>query len=633
MTGSGNRAVRRRAGPAVGLAQAVRHHQAGRLKEAASGYRRILAKAPTDPNALHLLGIVALSEGHPERAIRLILKAIAAMPDFAEAHCNLGNAQRAAGLVREACDSYRRAVALDPDCAAAHNNLGLLLCEKGDFPVALAHCRRAVELAPELAEVHNNLGNALRGLGQFAAAEGAFRRALRLEPSAARHTNLGNLLADLGRFDEVERCYRRAITLDPGFAMAHHALAAELRRRGDLAAAVESFRRAARLNPSQAVVWNDLGHALRALGQLEEALDAFRRALAVDPDLAEAYRNLANCARLPADGLEAARATALAARPDLPLDQRAAAAFALGKALDDADRCDEAFAAYEEANRLYRKFLAGAGVRFDAEALRREVDETIKAFTPSFFTSAANRGDPSELPVFIVGMPRSGTSLVEQIVASHSQIFGAGELKEIGALASEFAPAMAASDPALVRRLADSHLQRLRSLGRGAARVIDKLPDNVFKLGVIATLFPHARVIFCRRDPRDTCLSCYFQKFLGSQLLFSYDLADCARRFIETERLAAHWRRVLPLPQLDVYYEDVVADLEGESRRLITFLGLDWEPGCLDFHRTSRIVATASAWQVRQPLHRRSVGRWRHYSRHLGPLLDMLAVAPCVRLG
>jgi hypothetical protein len=220
-------------------------------------------------------------------------------------------------------------------------------------------------------------------------------------------------------------------------------------------------------------------------------------------------------------------------------------------------------------------------------------------------------------------MPRSGTSLVEQIAASHSRVFGAGELTNIGEASAELGDTPWTQ--AAVRRVADAHLERLRALGGGADRVIDKLPDNIFMLGVIATLYPGARIIFCRRDPRDIGLSCFFQKFSAGLLTFSYDLADCGKRIRETERIAAHWHRVLPLRYLDIQYESLVADLAGESRRLIEFLGLAWEPACLDFHRTERTVRTASAWQVRQPLYSRSVGRWRHYERHLGLLLEELA--------
>ena len=230
-------------------------------------------------------------------------------------------------------------------------------------------------------------------------------------------------------------------------------------------------------------------------------------------------------------------------------------------------------------------------------------------------------------------MPRSGTTLVEQIAASHTRVFGAGELKDIEPIANELAPHQGSVAPWLqaeqVRRLADEQLERLRALGGAAERVMDKMPDNIFHLGTIATLYPKARVIFCHRDPRDICLSCYFQNFMEGQE-YSYDLADCARRYVETARVAEHWRQVLPLAMLEVSYETLVENFEQEARRLIAFLGLDWEAACLNFHRTERAVVNASAWQVRQPLYQRSVGRWRHYERHLEPLLDVLREAHAI---
>jgi tetratricopeptide (TPR) repeat protein len=621
-----NRTARRRAEGAAELASAFQHHQAGRFARAATLYRKILDKTPDNPDALHLLGLLALREGRGERAVQLIGKAVTVLPEFAEAHSNLGNANRLAGHIVEASANYRRAIALRPDFAPAYSNLGQLLCEQGNFVAALANCRRAVELAPHLVEAQNHLGHALRGLGRLEEAAVALSRAVRLEPeSAARHTNLGNVLTDLERFREAANCYRRAIELDPRAVTAHCGLAACLHFGNDLEGALASYRNALALRPDQPAVWNDLGRALRVAGRFEEAVDAFRQALAVNPDFADAYRNLAACRQLCAGGDEIRRVYKLCERADLPGEERAAASFAIGKALDDADRFDEAFAAYDRANRIYRDWLAKTNQPFDAEALHRQIDETIATFTPAFFASIANWGSPSELPVFIVGMPRSGTSLVEQIAATHSQVFGAGELKHIGTLAAELKPRRdAPMQRANLQRLAEDHLARLAALGGNTRRVIDKLPDNVFELGVIAMLFPAARVIFCRRDPRDICLSCFFQKFAGSQLAFSYDLADCARRYLETERITAHWRRVLPLRVHEIEYEKLVADLEGESRRLIDFLGLEWEPACLEFHRTRRAVSTASGWQVRQPLYDRSAGRWRHYEPYLAPLLDGL---------
>jgi tetratricopeptide (TPR) repeat protein len=621
------------------LAAAVAHYQAGRFDRASALCRKTLGREPGNVDALHLLGVIALGEGRPDRAIQLIGKVVAVSPHSAEAHSNLGNAQHAGARPAEACASYRRAIDLNPDFAVAHNNIGRVLCEEGDFPAALASCERAVAIAPDLAEAHNNLGNALRGLGRLEAAEAAFRRALRLQPSNAMlHTNLGNLLGDLKKFEEAQACYRRAIEIDADLAAAHYGLAACLRSLGDLVAAAERFQKVVSLTPAQAFVWNDLGRTLRSLGRFEEAVTAFHQSLAVNPKFGEAYRNLASCQQLTADEQNLARLSALMEQPDLPIEERAAAGFAMGKVLDDADRFEEAFLAYEGANRMYRDSRAAAGERFDAAELHREIDKVIATFDSPYFASVLDWGSRSELPVFILGMPRSGTSLVEQIAASHSRVFGAGELREIGNLAQQLDPIIAAirsgsdedgAEPGaehriIVRRLAATHLEDLKALGGCAERVINKMPDNVFKLGAIATLYPGARVIFCRRDPLDTCLSCYFQKFTADQLVFSYDLTDCATRYLETERLMAHWRKVLPLKWLDVEYEALVSDLEGQSRRLIAFLGFDWEPACLDFHRTARTVTTASAWQVRQPLYSRAVGRWRKYQDQLAPLFDLL---------
>jgi tetratricopeptide (TPR) repeat protein len=626
MSRNGNRADRpRHAAPTADLTAALEHHRAGKLDRAEALYRKFLRKAPGNPDALHLLGVIAAARGDPDQAIELIGKAVAAVPNFAQGHSNLGNALRAAGRFADACASYRRAITLRPDFAAAHSNLGLALCEQGHFVAAVASCQRAIGLDPRGVEVHTNLGNVLRRMGRLEEAETSLRQAAWLNPgSSDLQINLAELLLELRRFEAAADCYGRAIEIDSHLVSAHRGLASSLRSAGEIEPAIAHYREALALSPGEAPLWNDLGRCFLALGRFDEAVSAFRRALAIDPDLADAYRNLANCGLLPADDPEMARIAALTARTDLPIEERAAASFAIAKSLDDADRYDEAFAAYDSANRLYRAARAAAGDRFDAADLARKIDRSIANFTPAFFAAVGGWGNPSDLPVFIVGLPRSGTSLVEQIAASHSRVFGAGELRNIGEASATLGPVDTPWTQATARRAADAHLERLSGLSGGADRVIDKLPDNIFMLGVIATLYPAARIIFCRRDPRDIGVSCFFQKFSAGLLTFSYDLADCGRRIRETERLGAHWRRVLPLRWLDIQYESLVADLEGESRRLTEFLGFAWEPACLDFHRTMRTVQTASSWQVRQPLYHRSVGRWRHYERHLGPLLQEL---------
>jgi hypothetical protein len=366
---------------------------------------------------------------------------------------------------------------------------------------------------------------------------------------------------------------------------------------------------------------------LRLLGRFDEAEACVKRLREFDPDDTLTIRHFASEGNQPRQEEEIERLKAMLERKGTSVPDQIATAFALGRLLDRADRFDEAFRRYEWGNTLMRRNWPPNGERTDAKMFARQVDLLVERSTPEILTQAAVTANMSELPVFIVGMPRSGTTLVEQICASHSRIFAAGELDAIPRIAARLAREEGDDDAARAlsrRRAADLHLLRLHALGRGAVRVADKLPNNVLNVGVIARLFPRARIVYCSRDARDISLSCYFQLFMDGAQYFSYDLADCGRRCRDIERLTRNWLKLRPFHMIEVNYEALVADLEGESRRLIEFLGLDWEPQCLDFHRTERMVATVSHWQVRQPLYKSSVGRWRHYEKHLGPLFSAL---------
>ena len=621
----------RRAGGVTRMVNAgFAHHQAGRIERAEAAYRKALTKDPDHAEALHLLGVIAYQRGQIESAIELIERALPELQDLPEAHLNHGNALRAAGRLAEAADSYRRAIALQPDYGMAHSNLARALNEQRLFAAALESARRAVELIPDFLGAQLGCAAALHGLERFAEVEAPLRRAIELQPDNPKlHTDLGGVLTELDRFDEAVACHERALALSPNDAMIHYALGWSKFWGHDLEGSEASLRRALSIHPEFAHGWQFLGSVVAVHGRFDEASACYRRALEIDPDLTGAHQYLAMIGQRAGDEAQIERLEALLASPETPMSDRIVAGFGLGTLLDNAERYDEAFPHFAAANALVRQRRAEIGERYDFDVLRREVDRQIAVFTPTLFSAVAGCGNPSQLPVFIVGMPRSGTSLVEQIAASHSRVFGAGELEDVSRIAAIIqAPGRDVPadqlDPDVIRRLADGYLAQLQGLGNGAARVIDKMPDNIFYLGLIAVLFPAARVILCQRDARDTCLSCYFHLF-ADQGIFTYDLADCGRQFLEVDRLATHWLGELALDMLVIDYETLVADLEGESRRLIEFLGLDWEPACLDFHKTERPVFTGSYWQVRQPIYTRSVGRWRHYERHLGPLLEVLA--------
>ncbi len=604
------------------------HHQAGELRRAEVLYRKVLQRDPDDANALHLLGVVAYQCGDVGTALRLIERALPELSELPDIHVNYGNALREAGRLAEAVASYRRALALNPDYGMAHNNLAAALNQQEEFAAGLASSQRSVALIPEFFGAHVNHADSLLGLERFAEAEGPLRQALDLAPDRAQtHRDLGWVLVKLGRCEEAVACLEQAIALDPEDPMTHFALGTTQYLQKDLRGSEAELRRAVALASGYTAAWHELGTVLRSSGRFDEALMCFRRAVDIDADWPEAHRSLAVTGQQAADEAQLRRLKALLKNRGRSVSDRISAGFALGMLLDNAERCDEAFPCFAEANALHRQQRAEAGEHFDIVALRRQVDNLIKLATPDFFSAAAAWGNPSQAPVFIVGMPRSGTSLVEQIAASHSRVFGAGELHELGGIwemlsAHNRGRPVEKWDAAFARRLADRHVGSLRTLGNGAVRIIDKMPDNTFFLWLIAALFPSARIILCRRDLRDVCLSCYFHHFTEGHL-YAYDLRDCAARELEFHRLAAQWLRVLPLEILVIDYEELVSDLEGESRRLIEFLGLEWERACVDFHLTERPILTASAWQVRQPLYTRSVGRWRHYESHLAPLLKV----------
>ena len=607
------------AGARAELSLAFRHHRAGDLAAAEAAYLRVLQLVPEQFDALHLLGVIELEKGAAQRAVRWLERALAVRPSVAAAHMNLANALRAAGRRGEALEEYRRALALQPEDAQAHLNFAKALLEAGVLAAALEHAERAAELHADSADAQNVRGNAALGLGRVEIAEGAFRRACGLDPEfAPALVNLGNTLLQQGKIDEAVACQRCACAVAPASAAAYYGCGAALLRKGDAEAAVLALRRAVELAPQLADAWNALGVARRALGDFELASGDFERAIELRPNFAEAYRHKIGCRQAGAAQADLACLEEMLGDAHLPRDGRIAAHFSLGKLHDEAGRYAQAFAHFRQGNELIAADLAAAGQAFDGEVLRRRVERLV-----SQGESAATPGEIAHgmLPVFIVGAPRSGTSLVEQIIASHPQAYGAGELPDIGEISARGA---AAGDARGLRDAAQRYLERLHALAPGAQVATDKMPDNIFSLDAIAAMFPGARVILCRRDLRDIALSCYMTRFSSARYAFSCNLGHCGERLYETDRLARHWLAHPPLRLMEVTYESLVADFEHEARRLIAFVGLDWDPACLAFDRTRRSVMTASAWQVRQPIYHHAVGRWRRYAGELGPLFAAL---------
>jgi tetratricopeptide (TPR) repeat protein len=599
--------------------------------EAIEAQRKLLESHPDDAE-IHLeLGAALEAIGRLDDAIAAYSKATALKPDFAEAHYGLGNALSAKGLIEEALAAYHRAVKYKGDLAEAYNRIGTLLRRIGRNDQAYSAYLAAIRLKPDFALAYFNLGQAYQAAGRPEKALSAYREALRIEPDHAEIlAHMAVVLADLRRFNEAMSCHAQLAARMPDACVTHEVMGRIMLLQHDGAAAADQFQRAVAVNPNRDTVWHGLGTALQSQGKFDEAAKCFRRMLELGSHagIGAVYSNLFNTGSAVAGQAEIETLKAIVRDPNMPTIGRVDAGFALGKALDDSGCYDEAFANYAEANSLVKQLRASIGDRYDPGAAQRLCDQIIDVFTPKYFEQRRGWGEPSELPVFIVGMPRSGTTLVQQIAGSHSRVHGAGELSDIADIANalggtDVKSAALGRNADSVKSAAQRQLERLHALSSNPLRVIDKMPRNVYRLGLIALLFPSARVIFCRREARDTCLSCFFQWFASGNT-FSFDLAHCGHEYRATERLMNHWRHALPLAMLEVQYEELVADLEGQSRRLIDFLGLPWEPACLEFYRNPATILTLSSWQVRQPIYQGSVGRWRHYERHLGPLMKVL---------
>jgi tetratricopeptide (TPR) repeat protein len=574
---------------------------------------------------------------------------------------------RELGQHDEALAAFRQAAALSPHFASARANLGRTLLELGRPAEALPHCREAVRLCPGEAVLHYQLGLALRAVGQPGEARDAFLEAVRRDARYARaYAELGTLLRqegrfrqalacfreaarledgnaalwqlagelhwDLGEFEPATTCWQRVLALDPQRAEGHLGLACGLQERGCLDEAREHYRIALRLQPNLARAQVGLGHLHEMMGERVEAEAAYRDALRLVPNDALALACLAKLlgGKLP----EADRAAVeqCLADPSLVPEIRAHLLFGLAHVLD----AREDFAGAAETSRRANAAMSAArrGRReYDSAAHAAFVANVLRVFGKDFFARVAGMGLPTERPVFVFGLPRSGTTLIEQVLASHSRVHGAGELlasvetfERLPAVLGRAGPpvdCVRRLDAASIRRLGGEYLERLKAPeGVGAERLIDKMPENYLYLGYLAALFPRATFIHCRRDLRDTAVSCWLTDF--SSIPWANEIDDIAERFRQYRRLMAHWEGILPVRIHAVDYEEAVADLEGVARRLIAACGLEWEPACLEYYRTRRPVLTASLHQVRRPVYRHSVGRWKHYADHLADLLAAL---------
>lgn len=554
-----------------------------------------------------------------------------------------GNVLVRSGRLTEALDYYHRALGAQPSAFEARANLGGVLVALGRFAAAEPHLRLALAQRPEQAPLHDALGVVCVERGKAAEAEVHLRRALQLAPERVemlRH--LGNALCQLHRYDEAETVYRHAVQVGPDDSESLAALADLLRRQKRFADAEHLYRRAVVLHPDNAAVLYGLGHCLAEAGRIAEACDSLTRAIIAKPDYIDAYYRLVLLGDPATLSPCLPRLEALTGRvPSLPAQQQVHFWFALGRLRENAQRYDVAFEAYATGNRIERDLH-----HLDDYPAHREpqearfADRIAATFSGEMLRTAPRPpvGDP-RVPIFIVGMPRSGTSLVEEILAAHPAIYAGGELGHWPEVLREFwgfdesrdhvaypevVPTLTAN---ALRNVGQTYLDRVWQLASGVSHITDKLTGNFLHAGMIHLALPQAKIVHVVRDPIDVCFSCFANVFENGSVPYTYDLATLGRHCARYLALMRHWRQLLPADaMLEVRYEDLVVDTEAQIRRLLAYIGLPWDARCLEFHSNRRAVHTVSLGQVRRPVYRSSIARWKPFEAHLGPLLEGLGL-------
>jgi tetratricopeptide (TPR) repeat protein len=588
------------------IALAKSHQAGGDLRRAEEVALAVLTKEPGHVGALYLLGVLAWQNRDLRTAIDYLKKSVAAEPADALSWKSLGDVHLIARNLPDAVAAYQQALRLRPDYGEAANELGSAWQRLGQWQRAALCHQQAIRSLPDFAPAYDNLGNALRGQEKLAEAAEAYRQALRLSPNNPDIAyKLGITLHEMGELDQAAGYYRQVL----------------------------------RMRPNYADVSNSLATLLKEQGLLDEAIAQFRESLRLQPDDAMAYFGLS---RMAVEGgyqfslEDETRIRGFMASERATPRERSLCAYTLATILNKQGRYDEAFGHFREANDLKLHILKEQRAAFDAKDHEAMVDRIITAYDEAYFRSVTDWGLATELPVFIVGMPRSGSTLVDQILASHPQVFGAGEAGDV----PQYIPRLAAAagpnlyarpllaDRASAQAAGQDYAERMARLGKGAARVTIKALQNFLHLGVIATWFPRARIIHCVRDPLDICLSCYFTSF--QHINFTLSLEDLGAYYRAYEKLMAHWTLVLPAEIQAVRYEELVGNQEAVTRRLLAYCGLDWDERCLTFYNTRRAVQTASSVQVRKPISTQAVGRWKRYRAHLAPLFRALGRSPQV---
>ena len=609
------------------LEDGFRQMQSGRIAQAEQAFLEVLDADERNIHALNLLGMLYVNNFRPDDAVLCISKALKLAPNNPESHANLALAYKDQGKLRKSVEHFKSAIRLAPDNAMSYNNLGNVLREQGKPGDAIREYERALKLQPEFSQCWSNFAAALNEAEQRKAAHRAVDRAIQLEPELAQaHNNRGDILLAEARYSEALASYEKATELNPKYAAALINMARVQRDMDSAEAALATLERALAIEPNNPEAHHVLGVLHEQMGQKEQAAAAFQNAIDVAPGMAIAHYYLAQIRGRKSTGQEFDAMRRIWDEVKMLDNDRMFMAFGLARAYEQRGDYDQAFSFLEKGNNIKAGMMP-----YDDEDTGEFVDGLARSASALAQKLPPGSGYPDERPVFILGMPRSGTSLTEQVLASHSEVAGAGELSYAYDMAHRvrditrqaFPQNVELLDPQQLKELGEYYLSRHQAENLAARYVVDKTPLNFQYIGLLGLALPEAKFIHCHRDPIQNCFSIHKMPFDKKQA-YAHSLESLGLYYNRYWRLMQHWKTMFPGRILDVRYEDTVADIEKQGRRILDFLELQFEPGVLEFHKTERLVKTPSASQVRQPIYGDALQAWKKYEEHMGPLIDAL---------
>lgn len=639
--------------------QATQALKAGEIKEAELICRRALPVHGRDPNLLCLLGEICLRQKRPQEAKQLFNDALGAQPGYARAQEGMGLALLSDGNPTEAVKFLQQVVDALPGREKTRIALSRALAESGHMAESESEIKHVFELSPRQEAL--NEAEKLMSRGQLDEAEKVIRKLLQKDPSDVRALRmLATIAIEANRFKGAKKLLERALAIEPGYLPAWNELANLLTKEDQYDEALEAVEKALAIDHSMVQSWitkghvlsraqrheesmgayekaleysedhvgalAGLGHVLKTIGRQSEAIEVFRRSLRAHPRFGEAYWSLANLKTFEFEPTEVETMEKLVELENVPDESKVNMFLSLGKHYENVEDYDRAFENYRRGNDLRREHEV-----YDPVHTQLLHDRLIEVFSKEFLEERTGWGDSDASPILVVGLPRSGSTLIEQILASHSMIEGTMELPDLSRLTKvlsrnsprgvEYPEAIRTCDEDAMQALGRKYIDDTMRFRTGKAYFIDKMPNNFAHVGLLHLILPNAKIINARRHPMDSCLGTYKQLFFNGQS-FSYDQFELGHYYLQYQRIMDHWQAVLPGKVLDVSYERMVADQEAQTRRIFDYLDLPWEDQVLRFYETERAINTASSEQVRQPIYTKAVHFWRNYEHHLGELIE-----------